>query len=164
MDIEKILQALESNVGIFPRQALEDAIARRELIIPHLLEIIRQAKENPQEVIEKKKYMAHIYSMFLLAQFREKRAYPLVVDFFSIPGEISLDATGNVVTEHLGQILASLCCGDTSLMKSLAENENANEYVRNAALRGFLVLVACYEKSREEIMAYYQSLFRGKIP
>ena len=29
-------------------------------------------------------YMAHLYAMFLLAQFRETRAYPLVVRFASL--------------------------------------------------------------------------------
>ena len=59
--------------------------------------------------------MAHIYAMFLLAQFREKRAYPLIVDFFSAPGDIAAEATGDVVTEYLSRILASVCGGDVSL-------------------------------------------------
>ena len=46
--------------------------------------------------------MAHIYAMYLLAQFREPRAYPLIVEFFSIPGDIALDTTGDVATEDLG--------------------------------------------------------------
>ena len=44
--------------------------------------------------------MAHIYAMYLLAQFREPRAYPLIVEFFSIPGDIALDTTGDVATEE----------------------------------------------------------------
>lgn len=163
VDIQKILKELEFNDGSFPREALAEAIANRNQIIPELLEIIKQGKEKAQELIEQKNYMARIYAMFLLAEFREKSAYSLIVDFFSLPGEISLNLTGDVVTEYLARILASVSCSDDSLMAALIENDNANEYVRHAALRGLVILVACGEKSREEIMAYYQSLFREKL-
>ncbi len=48
-------------------------------------------------------------------------------------------------------------------MERLVENEEANEYVRAAALAGMVVSVARGEKPREEVIAYFQSLFRGKL-
>jgi hypothetical protein len=108
--------------------------------------------------------MAHIYAMYLLAQFRERRAYPLMVQFFSTPGEITLDVTGGVVTETLGRMLASVCHGDIALITALVENEQANVYVRDAALRSLVSVVACGEQTREDVLAYYQSLFQGRLP
>lgn len=163
MTIEGILKELEFNYGTFPRQALQEAIANKEQITPGLLSVLEGAKQNAWDLLRQKRYIAHIYAMYLLAQFREKRAYPLIVDFFSIPGETTLDLTGDVVTEDLNRILASVSGGDTTLIKSLIENDSANEYVRDAALDSLLVLVARGEKSREEIMGYYQSLFRGGL-
>ena len=136
MKIQEILKELEFNYGVFPRTAVEEAIANQERIIPELLSIIEEAKLNVQASVYQERYMAHIYAMYLLAQFREERAYPLIADFFSIPGKITLDLTGDVVTEDLSRILASVSHGDTSLMEQLVENEEANEYVRNAALKG----------------------------
>jgi len=161
--IQEIVKELELNYGTFPRQAVEAAIANRERITPELLRIIEEATQNVEALYYRERYMAHLYAMYLLAQFRERRAYPLIVDFFSIPGEITLDMTGDFVTESLGRVLASVSWGDTSLMEKLIENEAANEWVRGAALRGLVTLVACGEKSREEVMAYYQSLFRGRL-
>ncbi len=161
MTIQEILNGLELYDGTFPRKALKEAIAKQEQITPALLKIIEHVTQNIEELQEN--YMAHIYALYLLAQFREERAYPLIVDFFSIPGEITLDLTGDVVTEYLGRILASVSGGDTGLMTSLVENEEANEYVRAAALDGLVILMVWGEKSREEVMAYLQSLFRGKI-
>ena len=60
-------------------------------------------------------------------------------------------------------MLASVSCGDIRLMTTLVENEHANAYVRVAALRGLLTLVACGEQSRDDIVAYYHQLFQGKI-
>lgn len=160
MNTQEILAELKYNTGVFPRRALQEAVASKDQIMPALLGIIEDAKQLP-EVLYDGRYIAHIYAMYLLAQFREKRVYPLIVEFFSIPGEITLDCTGDVVTEDLHRILASVSHGDASLIKSLAENDHANEYVRSAALDALVTQVACGEAIREEVMAYYQSLFRG---
>ena len=163
VDIQAILKALELNDGTFPRNALKDAVRYQEQIIPELLRIIEQTKENAEELLTQKDYMAHLYALFLLAQFREKRAYPLIIDFFLLPREITRTLTGDTATENLGQILASVSCGDISLLTRLVENENADEYIRNAALEGLLTLVICGEKSRDEIMIYFKDLFQGKL-
>ncbi len=162
MDIQEILADLKYNTGTFPRQALQEAVANREQITPLLLKIIEEAKLLSAELYEEN-YIALIYAMYLLAQFREKLAYPLIVDFFSLPDEIVMDSTGEVVTEDLHRILASVAHGDTTLIKSLIENEKANEYVRGAALQALLTQMVQGESTREEVVAYYQSLFRGGL-
>jgi hypothetical protein len=162
LNVREILQELKYNTGVFPRRALQEAVAHKDEIIPALLEVIEDAKSLP-EVLYEDRYMAHIYAMYLLAQFRERSAYPLIVDFFSIPGDITVDSTGDVVTEDLHRILASVSHGDTSLIKALAENNDANEYVRGAALDALLTQLVCGEATRQEVMAYYASLFRGGL-
>jgi len=163
MEIQEIFNALQLNTGQFPRKAVEEAVANQAAITPGLLAILEWAEQNVQEIADQPQYMAHIYALFLLAQFREKRAYALIAKFFSIPGEITLDITGDVVTEDLARILASVSYGATSVMEALVENEDINEYVRNAALRGMLTLVACGAIPREDLIAYCQSLFHGKL-
>jgi hypothetical protein len=162
MDVQEILQQFATNAGTFPREAVAQAIAQREAITPELLRVLAEAQHHIEDLPESDS-MAHIYAMYLLAQFREPRAYPLIVEFFSIPGDIALDTTGDVATEDLGRILASVSCGDIRLMTALVENEHANEYVRVAALRGLVTLVVCREQSRDDIVAYYHQLFQGKI-
>jgi hypothetical protein len=161
--IEAILSELEFNDGTFPRRALLEAMARKDSITPYLLDIVEDATQNIDELVYEEEYMAPVYAMYLLAQFQERRAYPLIVDFFSIPGEVVLDVTGDVVTEDLNRILASVSGGDTSLIKSLIENEQADGYVRDAALEGLLVLVARGDRTREEVMSYYRELLRGRL-
>ncbi len=163
MQIQEILSALTFNRGDFPRHALQEAVARREEIMPELLRILRETKENIDQIAEQEDYMAHIYAMFLLAQFREPRAYPLLVDLFSLPDEAVRDAMGFLVTEDLQRLLASVCGGDTGPIKELAENVQVDEYVRSAALYALLVLVVEEEIPREEAMSYYRHLLRGGL-
>jgi len=79
MELQEILSELEYlDDGTFPRQALEQAIARREETTPHLLASLEQDIGAIATIIEDERiYMAHLYAMYLLAQFREPRAYPL---------------------------------------------------------------------------------------
>ena len=159
MDIQEILAQLERNEGHLPRVALEEAVAHREEIIPHLSAVLEEVARDPQPFASDQNRMIHLYAMYLLAQFREPRAYPLLVQIFSAPGELPHDLAGDVVTEDLGSILASVSDGDPAGMMALVENEQANEWVRGAALDGLVTLVACGMRSREEVMAYFTRLF-----
>jgi hypothetical protein len=146
MEVKEILEKIKyNNDGIFPRQALTEAVKKKEEITPYLLDIISDASKNIHQL--EPTYMAHIYAMYLLAQFREPKAYPIIAEYFSHPGEISLDTTGDVATEDLQRILPSVCAGDTSLIKQMIENPKINEYVRSAALDSLVTLVAVGEKS-----------------
>ncbi|MDJ0703418.1 MAG: DUF1186 domain-containing protein [Leptolyngbyaceae cyanobacterium MO_188.B28] len=160
MELNEILSALEENTSRkFPRLAVEEAIAQQEAITPFLLKALEDAKTNIEEIDKKPGYFLHIYALYLLAQFREPKAYPLVVDFFSIPGNVTLDVTGDLVTEDLGRILASVYEGDLNPIKQLIETPTVNEYVRGAALNSFLTLAAQDVISRQQALQYFQTLF-----
>jgi len=164
MEVQEILSHLERNEGHFARSAVREAVAHRDEIIPPLLEVLTSAVRDPQSFVRDPKCMIHLYAMYLLAQFRETRAYPLLVQMFSAPGELPLDLAGDTVTEGLDSILASVSDGDMTGMASLVENERANEYVRSAALKGLVTLVASGKRSRDEVMAYFKGLFRTLEP
>jgi hypothetical protein len=159
MDLEEILSHLERNDGYFPRAAVQEAIDHRVEIVPALLGILEDVARDPEPFAFGEGRFIHIYAMYLLAQFRETRAYPLLVQIFSAPGEMTFYLAGDLVTQDLGRILASVSDGDVGGITSLVENERANRYVRSAAMDGLVTLVVCGKRSREEVMAYFSSLF-----
>jgi hypothetical protein len=70
--------------------------------------------------------------MYLLAQFKESQAYQPIVEFSSVPGEISMKVTGDLVTENLGRILASVCDGNIELSQQLIKiSKRINRPIRN---------------------------------
>ena len=163
MELTDIIAELENNTGKFPRQAVERAIEEKEAITPVLLENLEKWKDNLEELVELPNYFLHIYAMYLLAQFNEPKAYPLIIEFFSTPGEITLDVTGDLVTEDLARILANVSHGDIEPVKQLIENPQINEYVRSAALRSLVVLVAQGVISRELVIEYFEELFTTRL-
>jgi len=66
-------------------------------------------------------------------------------------------------SQFSGRILASVCGGELAGIQSLIENEAVDEWVRGAALASLVTLVVVKQKSREEIVDYFGSLFRGKL-
>jgi len=166
MEIPEILATLERHSKVFPREALEEAVRRREEITPGLLRILEHTVANAETIAhedEDGSCFAYFYAMYLLAQFRETRAYPLVVQFARLSEETLEVLVSEFVTEDLDCVLASVCGGDTALIEALIEDPNVDEYVRGAAIDSLLCLVAAGDKTRDEIMTYFKALFDGRL-
>lgn len=158
-----ILKDLQYNNGVFPRETLIWIIKNQKDATNNLLEILEFATHNIQTLIKDERYFAHVYAMYLLAQFREQRAYKLLINLFSIPGNITLDFAGDVVTEDLARILASVYDGNIDTLKQIIENSEVNEYVRTAGLQTLSTLVAVGKIDRDEVVIYFKELFEGKL-
>ena len=163
MEIPEIIAELEYYKKELPETALQNAIEKQEEITPILLETLEKWKNKQRQLRRDRDYFLHIYALFLLAQFKEPRAYPLIIEFFYISGDICMDTVGDVVTEDLGRILASVSQGDIEPVKPLIENPQVNEYVRGAGIECLMILVAEGVISREVVVEYFQELFSEKL-
>ena len=119
--------------------------------------------QPPAEFARREDYMLQLFAAYLLAQFREKRAFGPLIRIISAPGEIPFDLFGDTVTERLNAILASVYGGDPTPLHQLVEDGEVNEYVRGAALEAFLVLAFTGQMPREEVAGYFKNLFQGRL-
>ena len=163
MEIPEILAQLEWPGGRFPSEAVDAAVALRAEITPELLRVLDETIEQAEEVGENGNYMGHMFAMCLLAQFRETRAYPVILRVVSLPGKAVDLLLGDFITEGLGSVLASVCGGNLAGIKSLIENDEADEWVRGAAIHSLVILVAAGQMDRAGIVNYFASLFRGRL-
>ena len=135
----------------------------REEIVPELLNVLETTLEKAERGVGYEGGAPYLYAMVLLAQFRETRAYPLIVRFASLPAEILEDLCSDFVTEDLPAALASVSGGDLKGIQSLIENPEASEWARGAALDALVILVKAGVASRDEIVLYFARLFRGGL-
>lgn len=163
MEVAHILEELAYDLGELPREAIESAIGKRAQITPHLLEILDDSINRIDEILEDDSYQGHLYAMYLLAQFREERAFPYLVKLFSFPGEIPHAIAGDVLTEDLARIFASVCGNDYGTLLTLIENSSLNEYVRAACQTALVILVGCGNLTRTWVIEYFRSLFEHKL-
>ncbi|MGB6689985.1 MAG: DUF1186 domain-containing protein [Terracidiphilus sp.] len=164
METTEIVNRFEIPSWTLDREAIEAAVVRREEITPELLRILESTAERPDEIDSDHGYMGHFYAMYLLAQFRETRAYPLVLRIAHLPQDLLESLLGDFVTSDLDRVLASVCGGHIQGLQSLIEDETVDEWVRVSALESLVILVAAGQRGREEILTYFASLFhRGSL-
>lgn len=160
--MEQLLQTIRYNDGKFPHDALQQIIEHKEEAVPHLLQIMRSLKEDYTQVIDRPARIDFVYAYFLLAQFRVKELFPIMVDILSMPSDVSEHILGDGIAEDTGRILASVYNGDIDLLLRLIENPEANEYARGQALIALVALVFNGQLSREFVMNYFKQLMNER--
>ena len=133
-------------------ETLESADGHRSALVEPLLRAIDRGLADPAGAPAAEATL-FCYALYLLAKWRETRAYPSVVRWLSLPGEAPFDIAGDVVTQDGGRILAAVCDGDLEPIKALIVDRNANEYGRGAGVTALGLLAAWAEVPREPILA-----------
>lgn len=157
---DAILGEFRKDQDVFAREAVQMAVIKQQEITPLLLGIIEEVTSQPEEAIERNDY-AILYALHLLAQFRERKAYPLLIRFLSTTGESADFLLGDTVTEGLKRILASVYDGDIAPLQALVGCPTANEWVRLAAVEAHAVLVLSGLLDRSVMVGYLRSLLRA---
>jgi hypothetical protein len=161
-EIAAILQALEHFEGEYEEEAVDAAIAHREEIVPLLIDCLEQVAAAPSVYLEDEDYYLHIYAFMLLGHFEETRAHQTIIKLFSLP-EQSIDALfGDLLTEYLAMVLFRTCGGGFTAIKSLVLNRQAYEWSRGEAAYALVYGVAAGQLPRDEVLAFFSTLFTGE--
>lgn len=159
--ITEILETFKHFKGIYEKDMVEAAIALKDEITPHLIAILEDLLSNPNKYMEDPDDFSPTYAVMLLGHFREARAHETLVDVFGLPGTLSYDLFGDLITEDLPMILLRTCNGSLEHIKALALNKNADDYCRGSALRAMAYATVNDIATREDVLAFYGTLFTG---
>ncbi len=163
MTIDEILHQLQhvpDRADFAPYEAaLLAAVEQRDAITPALIAALDRVSADPAHFLKHGEECLHLFAIYLLAQFRERRALDAFIRFFSLPGEVALDLTGDMVMENGAAVIASVCGGDPAPLLRLAHDESVNEYVRGQAIAGLLVQSVWGERSREAVITDLRGFF-----
>lgn len=119
MTIDEILEQLSNNPeGSFPHAAVE----QQEAITPHLLANLQKLVGLGEDIDDDFNDGLTLFAIFLLAQFREARAYPLIIHLLTCGEDSAEFYFGDAITGGMPRILASICHGDIAPLKALVEN------------------------------------------
>jgi hypothetical protein len=150
----EVLAILAADASEQLEEALTSADAHRDVLVPRLLSALDDGCANPSseslEVIN-----LFSYALYLLAKWREPRAYPYVVRWLALPEEQPFEIGGDIVTEDGARILAAVCDGDLTPVKQLIVNRDADPFGRSAGLGALALLAAWGEVPREPVVEYF---------
>lgn len=156
---EQILAELSVVRDTQPLEALQSAEAHREALVAPLLQAVERGIANPAGLPEGEATLFS-YATYLLAKWRETRAYPLIIRWLSLPGEQAHDLGGDTVTQDGKRFLASVYDGNLEPIKQLVVNREAEEFCRGQALEALALLANWGEVPREAIEDYFLWLAR----
>jgi len=159
---DEIIVALSEIRGCPPKAAFASADARRAELTDRLIAAVETAVEKWEDATEEETHLA-THALYLLAKWREPRAFAPVLRWLSMPDDGAFDIAGDVPTTTGARILASVCGGDRPEIRALVENRDANEYCRSVALDSLAVLAAWGELPREAVLAYLCELIAEKL-
>ena len=163
MEIITLIDNLESTADRkYKRAEIDEALNRREEIIPFLIDILKKVLEKPEDVLDEYNYMGHMYAILLLSHFKGKSAHEYILKLFSLPDETADDLFGDMITENLPNILLNTCGGCFDGIKELALNTNVYEYCRGSALKAMNFGVAEGSISREEVLSFYKAILENR--
>lgn len=129
ISLQAALKEIHFYRGVMPLKAYEVLTKHQQEATPLLLQLL----ENiiPRHDRTGDYYVAHIHALLLLSQFREKKAYPLVMALLNLPIDSIDRLIGDMFTETIPKIVVSIYDGNPAPLFSLLTNQAVNQYVRN---------------------------------
>lgn len=167
MEINEIVEQLKYYTEDLPKEALKEAIKHKEEITPKLLEMLEYTKNNLEKIYyEEDDFFGYTYAIFLLAEFKETRAFPYLIDLINRDKEENEDIVDYIIgddyPEYLPRLLASTYNGDDKALFDIIENTDLNEFVRSSVLQTFAILYLNGIKDRDFIVTYFKKLLDDK--
>ena len=161
-ELDRIIRDLDENGGRLPKQAIREARACREQIVPRLIKAIEDATAATQaeDVPEGN---APFFALFLLTEFRAKEALPAIAAAVSLPDDLPFDLFGDAITETLNRVLATLAADRLDAIDELICNRAINEYVRWEAAESYVTLVCDERLDRDAAVAALRQHLRDAI-
>jgi len=160
--IPQILESFKWFDRVYKREQIDAAIKLKDEITPHLLNILENVLADPEKYAENPDRHDYIYAVMLLGHFKETKAHQVVVDLFSLPGDLTEKLFGEIKTAYLAGILLNTCGGSLDLIKSMILDRNANAFCRISACDAMAYAVLLGYVSRTSVIAFFGTLFTGK--
>lgn len=162
LSIPAILAAFRTFDGTYRREQIDAAILRQREIIPRLMEVLENLLADPEASTGNETLYDHIYAVMLLGHFKEPKAHKVIIDLFSLPGDLPYQLFGDICTSNLPVILLNTCGGSVISIQSMILNREADDYCRVSACRALAYAVVKGYVSREKAVAFFNTLFTGE--
>lgn len=146
-ELRKAIEEITYESRKFPKEAFEVIRRNKDEALPYLRGAIDKAIEEKDELEDG--YQLHFYALFFLGEFQDKESFTKIIELITLPREVLDYLIGDTITSGLKDILYNTYNGEIELLRNTIEDEQADEFVRAAALdvMGQLYLDGALEES-----------------
>lgn len=100
------------------------------------------------------------YAIFLLAEFKDKKLYPILMKLLNKPSIEAMDFFGTNIMDSLPAIVASVFDGNFSIINKVIENKEVDDYTRGMLLDSYIYFYNKKLITKEEIIKYLRNLIK----
>jgi len=161
-ELDRIVAELDEGVKELPVGAIREAREHRDLMVPRLIEVLKDTTSAARHG-ELPEGNAHFFTIFLLTEFKAEEAFPVILEAFSLPGELPFDLFGDAVTSTLARILAQFAGDRPEVSDALIRDSELNEYVRWEAAQCYVHLVRDQRLTRDEAVERLRQHLRWAV-
>ncbi len=142
MSLQQALKDIHFFRGVLPVKAYEFLVAHHKEVTPYLIQILKNVIQRHDRTGDY--YVAHVHALILLSQFREKKAYPLVIALLNLPIDSIDRLIGDMLTETISKSITSIYDGNSEPLIALLIKPEADRFVR--AIVGMCFTALIYQK------------------
>ncbi|MFO0754639.1 MAG: DUF1186 domain-containing protein [Thermodesulfovibrionales bacterium] len=158
--IQHIFDELDHYDHTYKREAMEEAVALKDAITPHLIEHLERMLADPVRYLEEGHYV-NVYAFILLGYFREARAHEVIMKAAALAEDILDDLFGDMITEDFSWIMYATSGGSVERLKELVLDRKAYVYSRGAAADAIVYAAVDGAITRESAIEFFTALFTG---
>ncbi|HRW07831.1 MAG TPA: DUF1186 domain-containing protein [Caldilineaceae bacterium] len=153
MTVAEVLAAF-SERGPYRRDAVEAALAQPEAMIPELIGLLTQVRDDPDAFVEDP---APLYALFLLSHLKATAAHTVIADLLRL-GEWAEYIFGDLITEEFSTFLYRTYDNDPEPVKALLADRTAGDFARAVGADVLVYAVAEGRLPREEVLSYLSTI------
>ena len=145
--------------GEVPEKAFKELLKHPNEAADLMLHVLSWAIDAYPNISED--CMAPIYALYLLAQLREKRAFPLIIDFLSLLEDFDEEnRLLDVIAQDGAAILASVYNGEKERIFDLNEDSVACDLSRIIGIRSLFTLYNLHKIDRADLLYHFIELIQ----
>jgi hypothetical protein len=155
MEPLQILQALNER-GRLPVEAIREARAKREVIVPLLLQDIDEFIATGRTRIGED---ALFVALHLLGEWRERAAYRPLANLMRLPSDALESVLGDAATVTAHRVIAAVFDGDPAPLHAIIRDEAADEFIRSGMIDALVMLTLSGAVPRAETAAFLRDCY-----
>jgi hypothetical protein len=155
MEPLQILQALNER-GRLPVEAIREARARRDVIVPLVLQDIDEFVATGRSRIGED---ALFVAFHLLGEWRETAAYRPLANLMRLPGDALESVLGDATTVTAHRVMAAVFDGDPAPLHAVIRDEAADEFIRSGMIHALVMLTRSGAVPRAETAAFLRDCY-----
>ena len=136
--MNKIIKKFDENTELFAKEAVLEAKNNKDKIKKELLSSVKEYSLNVEKYRAEDIPMHIIYAIILLAEFKEKELFPILINIYSQDYKGTRPAMDYCITDILHRIIISVFDGNFASLNNLIENKKIREFSKTQCLRCYI--------------------------